>query len=101
LLLFVCHFSSNPQKNFATEEHHLTFTVPLFDSLPPQYFLKIATDRWIGSETTMAVSFRHLVLPEKNPPHTNLLDLQVGEGVSFGFGFGFSFGMVFFFFSLR
>jgi pre-mRNA-splicing helicase BRR2 len=55
----------------------LTFTVPLFETLPPQYFIKIVADRWISSETTLAVSFRHLILPEKNPPHTDLLDLQV------------------------
>jgi len=64
------------KKAFATEEHHLTFTVPLFEILPPQYFIKILSDRWMGSETTLAVSFRHLILPEKNPPHTDLLDLQ-------------------------
>ena len=29
-----------------------------------------------GSETQLAVSFRHLILPEKYPPPTELLDLQ-------------------------
>lgn len=29
-----------------------------------------------GSETQLPVSFRHLILPEKNPPPTELLDLQ-------------------------
>lgn len=74
---FLLDLTAHFEKNFATEEHHLTFTVALFDPLPPQYFLKVVADRWIGAETTMAVSFRHLVLPEKNPPHTDLLDLQV------------------------
>lgn len=32
--------------------------------------------RWIGSETTLPVSFRNLLLPEKFPPPTELLDLQ-------------------------
>ena len=29
-----------------------------------------------GSETQLPVSFRHLILPEKYPPSTELLDLQ-------------------------
>ena len=30
----------------------------------------------LGSETQLPVSFRHLILPEKYPPPTELLDLQ-------------------------
>ena len=37
---------------------------------------RIVSDRWIGSETVLPVSFRHLILPEKNMPPTELLDLQ-------------------------
>ena len=33
-------------------------------------------NRWIGSETYCALSFQHLILPERHPPHTDLLDLQ-------------------------
>jgi len=36
----------------------------------------VVSDRWIGSETILPVNFRHLILPEKNPPPTELLDLQ-------------------------
>ena len=36
----------------------------------------MVSDRWIGAETHLAVSFRHLILPEKYPPPTELLDLQ-------------------------
>eukprot|EP01124_Arcella_intermedia_P027745 TRINITY_DN5491_c0_g1_i1.p1 TRINITY_DN5491_c0_g1~~TRINITY_DN5491_c0_g1_i1.p1 ORF type:complete len:1958 (-),score=488.84 TRINITY_DN5491_c0_g1_i1:48-5852(-) len=64
------------KKKFAQDEHYLTFTVPLFEPLPPQYFIKVIADRWLGSETVLPVSFRHLILPEKYPPHTELLDLQ-------------------------
>ncbi|GBP32714.1 Putative U5 small nuclear ribonucleoprotein 200 kDa helicase [Eumeta japonica] len=32
--------------------------------------------RWIAAETQLPVSFRHLILPEKNLPPTELLDLQ-------------------------
>ena len=41
-----------------------------------QYFIRVVSDRWIGSETLLPVSFRHLILPEKCPPPTELLDLQ-------------------------
>ncbi|KAG8231316.1 hypothetical protein J437_LFUL011140 [Ladona fulva] len=40
--------------------------------IPP----RIVSDRWIGAETQLPVSFRHLILPEKNLPPTELLDLQ-------------------------
>ncbi|PQQ13425.1 DExH-box ATP-dependent RNA helicase DExH12-like [Prunus yedoensis var. nudiflora] len=32
--------------------------------------------KWLRSETVLPVSFKHLMLPEKNPPPTELLDLQ-------------------------
>ena len=41
---------------------------------PPR--LQIVSNNWIGSEKILPVSFRHLILPEKNPAPTELLDLQ-------------------------
>ncbi|KDR19736.1 putative U5 small nuclear ribonucleoprotein 200 kDa helicase [Zootermopsis nevadensis] len=64
------------KSKFATDEHLVKFFVPVFEPLPPQYFLRIVSDRWIGAETQLPVSFRHLILPEKNLPPTELLDLQ-------------------------
>ncbi|GLV40316.1 Brr2 U5 snRNP complex subunit [Carabus blaptoides fortunei] len=61
---------------YAADEHLIKFFVPVFEPLPPQYFLRIVSDRWIGAETQLPVSFRHLILPEKNVPPTELLDLQ-------------------------
>ena len=34
------------------------------------------SNKWMGCDTTTAVSFKHLILPEKHPPHTDLLDLR-------------------------
>lgn len=34
------------------------------------------SNRWMGADTVTAVSFKHLILPEKHPPHTDLLDLR-------------------------
>uniref|UniRef100_A0A1A9ZDE9 U5 small nuclear ribonucleoprotein 200 kDa helicase n=1 Tax=Glossina pallidipes TaxID=7398 RepID=A0A1A9ZDE9_GLOPL len=64
------------KEKYSQDEHQLKFFVPVFEPLPPQYFLRIVSDRWIGSETQLPVSFRHLILPEKNMPPTELLDLQ-------------------------
>lgn len=64
------------KSKFAADEHLVKFFVPVFEPLPPQYFLRIVSDRWIGAETQLPVSFRHLILPEKNVPPTELLDLQ-------------------------
>lgn len=64
------------KSKYAADEHLVKFFVPVFEPLPPQYFLRIVSDRWIGAETQLPVSFRHLILPEKNVPPTELLDLQ-------------------------
>lgn len=34
------------------------------------------SDKWLGAETTIPVSFRRLLLPDKSLPPTELLDLQ-------------------------
>ncbi|RKF78587.1 Pre-mRNA-splicing factor brr2 [Golovinomyces cichoracearum] len=67
------------RKTFAVaemNEHIVEFTVPISEPMPPNYFISLISDRWINSETKLEVSFQKLVLPEKFPPHTQLLDLQ-------------------------
>lgn len=64
------------KSKYASDEHLINFFVPVFEPLPPQYFIRIVSDRWIASETLLPISFRHLILPEKFPPPTELLDLQ-------------------------
>mmetsp|Transcript_34715 Transcript_34715/g.87733 ORF Transcript_34715/g.87733 Transcript_34715/m.87733 type:complete len:2149 (+) Transcript_34715:158-6604(+) len=61
---------------FIEEEHTVAFTVNMHEPMPPQYFIKVVSDRWLGSQTVIPVSFRHLILPEKFPARTELLDLQ-------------------------
>jgi len=56
-------------------DHLVEFTVPMTEPMPPNYFITVVSDRWMHSETKLAVSFRKLILPEKFPPHTPLLDL--------------------------
>lgn len=47
-------------------------TIPLQDPLPPQYYIRSTSDRWLGSQTYLELSFRHLIRPESHPPHTGL-----------------------------
>ncbi|CAJ0915055.1 unnamed protein product, partial [Mesorhabditis belari] len=64
------------KQKFCGDEHLVKMYVPVFDPLPPLYFVRIVSDKWLGSETVLPISFRHLILPEKYPPPTELLDLQ-------------------------
>lgn len=64
------------RKSEAEEDSLVSFTVPMSDPLPPQYFVRVVSDKWLGCEAILPVSFRHLILPEKYPPPTELLDLQ-------------------------
>jgi activating signal cointegrator complex subunit 3 len=36
----------------------------------------MVSDTWLCSETILPLTFRGLILPEKHPPHTELLDLD-------------------------
>ncbi|OQR87098.1 pre-mRNA-splicing helicase BRR2 [Achlya hypogyna] len=60
----------------ANEESYLSFTVPLFEPLAPLYYLRVLSDKWLHCEHTLPISFQDLILPAKNAPATELLDLQ-------------------------
>ena len=36
------------KKKYAEEEHILNFFVPIFEPLPPQYFIRVVSDKWLG-----------------------------------------------------
>lgn len=61
---------------FSQEEHTVNFTIPICDPMPPQYFIRVVSDRWLGSEIILPISFHNLILPERYPAPTELLDLQ-------------------------
>lgn len=48
----------------------MVFTIPIFEPLPTQYIIRCSSDRWLGSDYSHPISFKHLILPEKHPPHT-------------------------------
>ncbi|KAL0440538.1 UNVERIFIED_CONTAM: DExH-box ATP-dependent RNA helicase DExH12 [Sesamum latifolium] len=56
------------KKQYIDEDHTLNFTIPIYEPLPPQYFINVVSDRWLTMHTVTPVSFRHLILPEKYPP---------------------------------
>ncbi|EFC50388.1 U5 snRNP-specific spliceosomal protein [Naegleria gruberi] len=69
------HESFVLKQKYAEENHFVSFTVPIYEPLPPHYFIKVISDRWLHSEQTLPISFRHLILPQKAPQTTELLDL--------------------------
>jgi len=70
------HQNFSIQNRNKDDEHVLLLTVPVVDPLPPAYFIRILSDRWLHSESTLPISFQHTILPAKFPPPTELLDLQ-------------------------
>jgi pre-mRNA-splicing helicase BRR2 len=58
------------------DEHVLLFTVPILEPLPPAYFIRVVSDRWLHSSSVLPLSFSSLILPAKFSAPTELLDLQ-------------------------
>ncbi|EPQ30981.1 uncharacterized protein PFL1_01170 [Pseudozyma flocculosa PF-1] len=63
-------------RRYAEDEHTVTFTIPMTEPVPPNYYISVVSDRWLQSEVRLPISFKNLILPERFPPHTPLLDLQ-------------------------
>lgn len=70
------YFQLTRKQVYRDEVQELVFTIPLKEPLPPQYYIRAISDTWLGSETYFALSFKHLILPDLHPPHTDLLPLQ-------------------------
>lgn len=54
----------------------LSFTVPIFEPHPPQYYIRAVSDSWLHAEAFYTISFQNLALPEAGTSHTELLDLK-------------------------
>ncbi|RVE62284.1 hypothetical protein OJAV_G00155540 [Oryzias javanicus] len=70
------YFLLQKKQVVSKEPQHVVFTIPIFEPLPSQYYIKAVSDRWLGAEAVCIINFQNLVLPERHPPHTELLDLQ-------------------------
>lgn len=55
----------------------VNFMVRLFEPMSPQYFVKVVSDRWLQSVSIVPISFKHMILPEKSYPPTEVLDLRL------------------------
>ena len=55
----------------------MTINVPILDPLPPLYFVSLVLDRWLHSETKLAIaiSLMQLKLPVECPPPTNVFPI--------------------------
>ena len=74
--LFSDQFSVRAQLMKSGSIQTITFTVPVTDPLPPLYFLRIVSDRWMVADTLRPISFKHLVLPAKSLPFTEIADME-------------------------
>lgn len=70
------YFQITRKQVLTNESQELVMTIPLKDPLPPQYYIRAISDTWLGSSNCEALSFKHLILPELHPPHTELLPLH-------------------------
>ncbi|XP_073933923.1 activating signal cointegrator 1 complex subunit 3 isoform X2 [Castor canadensis] len=70
------YFLALKKQVLSKEAQLLVFTIPIFEPLPSQYYIRAVSDRWLGAEAVCIINFQHLILPERHPPHTELLDLQ-------------------------
>eukprot|EP00127_Corallochytrium_limacisporum_P006324 Clim_evm35s225 gene=Clim_evmTU35s225 len=60
----------------ATESQSLVFSIPIFEPTPAQYYVKAVSDRWLGAEYVVPITFDNLTLPKSGTAHTELLDLE-------------------------
>nr|CDS26056.1 Activating signal cointegrator 1 complex subunit [Hymenolepis microstoma] len=54
----------------------LIFTIPIHEPLPSQYLVRCISDRYLGVESVAPVYLRNILLPQSDPPHTDLLPLD-------------------------
>ncbi|KAI9174879.1 hypothetical protein LWI28_024049 [Acer negundo] len=58
------------------EPQKLSFTVPIFEPHPPQYYIRAVSDSWLQAEAFYCISFQKLALPLARTTHTELLDIK-------------------------
>ncbi|XP_041983109.1 activating signal cointegrator 1 complex subunit 3 isoform X1 [Aricia agestis] len=70
------YFLITKKQVITREPQELIITIPISEPLPPQYYIRATSERWLGSESVLPLTFQHLILPETHPPHTDLRELQ-------------------------
>jgi len=71
-------FTLTKQQHASAAGGQLAFTIPVFEPMPPQYYVRCVSDTWLGSENTLELSLREVVLPmgPAGGAHTELLPLR-------------------------
>lgn len=72
----ILHYEKLILSKQSDNQHILDFTVPLAEQLPSQIIIRAVSDTWVGAETSMPVSFQHLIRPEAESVSTKLLPLR-------------------------
>lgn len=70
------HVSITKKQVMRGEVQNLIFTIPIFEPLPNQYYVRAISDKWLGCESSCVMNFQTLILPERHPPNTDLLNLE-------------------------
>ena len=53
----------------------MDLSIPAFDPLPNQYYIRIVSDTWVAVEVLHPVSLRNIKMPDQKTPFTDLIDL--------------------------
>ena len=53
----------------------LDLSIPAFDPLPNQYYIRIVSDTWVSVELLHPISLRNVKMPDQKTPYTDLIDL--------------------------
>ncbi|KAG6373158.1 hypothetical protein JVT61DRAFT_6774 [Boletus reticuloceps] len=44
-------------QRYTEDEHNVTITVPIFEPVPPDYYISVVSDQWLHAETRLSTSF--------------------------------------------
>ncbi|KAF8569475.1 hypothetical protein P879_05251 [Paragonimus westermani] len=76
-LIYHSEYWTLTKRTFKSKEpSSLVCTIPLFEPFPAQYLVRVNSDHWLGADTVCPLSFKRLLLPPSDPPHTDLLNLE-------------------------
>lgn len=53
----------------------LDLSIPAFDPLPSQYYIRVVSDTWVAVELLHTISLRDIKMPNQTTPFTDLIDL--------------------------
>ncbi|XP_060169501.1 DExH-box ATP-dependent RNA helicase DExH14 isoform X3 [Lycium barbarum] len=64
------------KKMARADPQKLSFTLPIFEPHPPQYYIRAVSDSWLHADALYTITLHNITLPEARTSHTELLDLK-------------------------